>query len=406
MPRTTAPCSVFSARIFPVSINFVKTVQLKYLSYHPNIWGRMIGDVSASCEAGDLVKVLDKKGEPFGMGFWNPRAKIPLRIAVHGDVEPNESFFHAAIARAAELRRGVLKLDDCTETYRAIHGDADQLPGLVVDKFADVLSIEASSLAVWQRLSAWIPLMHEAFGTKRARIQVDPDLARVESIPFGNHPLSESIKPLKVREHGVPFEINFAESHKTGFFCDQRENRRKFAAFCKDREVLDLCCYTGGFSVNAALAGAKEVIAVDLDERAVEMAKRNANINQARVKFTHADAFTWVRTMIENGRQWDVVLADPPKFIHGKDEDRLGWNKYCDLNALVLKLVKPGGIFVTCSCSGMLSPEDFARIIISAAHRQNRRLQILDRTGAGSDHPVLSNYPESQYLKVIWARVL
>jgi len=384
----------------------VKTVQLKYLSYHPNIWGRMIGDVSTDCKAGDLVQVLDKKGEPFGIGFWNPRAKIPLRIAAHGALAPEETFFLQAIERAGQLRRDVLKLDEATEAYRAVHGDADQLPGLIVDKFADVLSIEVSSLAVWQRLDVWIPALHAAFGTQRARIQVDPEIARVESLPIGAHPMNQSIRPLKIREHGVPFEINFAESHKTGFFCDQRDNRRRFASLCQDREVLDLCCYTGGFSVNAALAGAKEVTAVDLDERAVEMAKRNANINQARVKFTHADAFTWVRTMIENGRQWDVVLADPPKFIHGKDEDRLGWNKYCDLNALVLKLVKPGGIFVTCSCSGMLSPDDFERIIISAAHRQNLRLQIIARTGAGGDHPTLSNYPESQYLKVIWARVL
>lgn len=366
----------------------------------------MIGDVSADCKAGDLVKVLGKKGEPFGIGFWNPRAKIPLRIAAHGDLEADEEFFLDAIRRAASLRRDILQLDASTEAYRAIHGDADQLPGLVVDKFADVLSIEVSSLAVWKRLEMWLPVLHEAFGTQRVRIQADPEIARVESLPIGAHPLHQSIRPLKIREFGIPFEINFAESHKTGFFCDQRDNRRRFAGLCKDRDVLDLCCYTGGFSVHAALAGAKEVTAVDLDERAVEMAKRNANINQARVKFTHADAFTWVRTMIENGRQWDVVLADPPKFIHGKDEDRLGWNKYCDLNALVLKLVKPGGVFVTCSCSGMLSSDDFERIIISAAHRQNLRLQIIARTGAGGDHPTLSNYPESQYLKLIWARVL
>jgi 23S rRNA (cytosine1962-C5)-methyltransferase len=384
----------------------VNTVQLKYLSFHPNVWGRMIGEVSAACAAGDLVKILDKKGEPFGIGFWNPRAKIPLRVAAHGDHQPDEEFFTAAIQRAADLRRRILRLNAHTEAYRAIHGDADQMPGLVVDVFADVLSMEISSLAVWQRLSRWLPVLHEAFGTSRSRIQVDPDIARIESIPSGAHPLSETIKPMKIREFGVPFEINFADSHKTGFFCDQRENRRNFAALCQGADVLDLCCYTGGFAVNAALAGAADVTAVDLDERAIEMAKRNANINKVRVKFTHADAFTWVRTMVENGRQWDVVLADPPKFIHGKDEDRLGHNKYCDLNALVLKLVKPGGIFVTCSCSGLLSAEEFERIVISAAHRQNRRLQIIGRSGAGGDHPVMSNYPESSYLKVIWARVL
>ena len=213
------------------------------------------------------------------------------------------------------------------------------------------------------------------------------------------------MRPLKIREHGVNFEVDPSGGHKTGFFCDQRENRKIFSSFAKDRSVLDLCCYTGGFSVSAALAGASDVTAVDLDENAVEMAKRNANINQQRIKFTHADAFTWARTMIENDRQWDLVIADPPKFIHGR-EDRIGHNKYHDLNSLALKMVKPGGIFVTCSCSGMLSADEFEKIVVSAAHRQNRRLQIFDRTGAGPDHPTISNYPESRYLKLLWCRVL
>ena len=222
----------------------MNTVQLKYLSFHPNVWGRMIGEVSAACAAGDLVKILDKKGEPFGIGFWNPRAKIPLRVAAHGDHQPDEEFFTAAIQRAADLRRRILRLNAHTEAYRAIHGDADQMPGLVVDVFADVLSMEISSLAVWQRLSRWLPVLHEAFGTSRARIQVDPDIARIESIPSGAHPLSENIKPMKIREFGVPFEINFADSHKTGFFCDQRENRRNFAAFSPtDAPSQSTSCY-------------------------------------------------------------------------------------------------------------------------------------------------------------------
>lgn len=382
------------------------TVQLKYLSYHPNIWGRMVGEVDRDAVPGSLVQVLDKQGAPFGIGLWNPRAKIPLRIAAHGDIEPDEDFFFRAIERAAHLRRSVLRLDEHTEAYRAVHADADQLPGLIADKFGDVLSLEVSALATWQRLESWLPALHAAFGTTRTRVQVDPEIARMEGM--GSVPLAwrENLRPMKIREHGVPFEINFAESHKTGFFCDQRENRRLFGSMVAGQDVLDLCCYTGGFAINAALAGAAEVQAVDLDEQVIAMAKRNANINQVKVKFTHADVFTWVRTMVANGRQWDVVLADPPKFIHGKDEDRLGHNKYCDLNALVLKLVKPGGLFVTCSCSGMLSAEDFERLVISAAHRQQRRLQIINRTGAGPDHPTLSNYPESRYLKVLWARVL
>ncbi|WP_193214852.1 class I SAM-dependent methyltransferase [Luteolibacter marinus] len=381
------------------------TVRLKYFSYHPAIWPRMIGEVSRDATPGSLVQVLDKEGKPFGSGFWNPNAGMPLRVFDHGGEVLDESFFIDAIKRAAALRRDLMKLDETTDAYRAIHADADQLPGLVADKFGKVMSVEITNLAAFNRLDTWIPAIHEAFGTEQVHIRVDPDLARIERIPSLTHPLSEKIRPLKIREHGVTFEVDPAGGHKTGFFCDQRENRRDFARLAAGRSVLDLCCYTGGFSVSAALAGATDVTAVDLDENAIEMAKRNGNLNQQRIKFTHADAFTWARTMIENGRQWDLVIADPPKFIHGK-EDQIGHNKYHDLNKLALQLVKPGGLFVTCSCSGMLTADEFEKIVVSAAHRQNKRLQIFDRTGAGPDHPTLSNYPESRYLKLLWCRVL
>ena len=381
------------------------TVQIKNITYHPSIWPKMIGEASRDAKPGDLVQVLDKDGGAFGWGLWNPKSRMPLRIVSHSSEEIDESFFDDAIRRAASMRREMLALDETTEAYRAIHGDADFMPGIVADKFADVLSVEITNLAAWQRLPRWIPILHECLDTQRVVIGIDAELARIEGIPRSGGASSDNVRSVKIREHGIRYEIDFSTGHKTGFFCDQRDNRKLFASHAKDRSVLDLCCYTGGFSISAALAGASEVTAVDLDETAIEMAKRNANLNSARVKFTHADAFTWIRTMIENGSSWDLVIADPPKFIHGR-EDETGIAKYADLNKLALQLVKPGGIFVTCSCSGQLGADDFERTVIAAAHRTNRRLQIIQRTGAGADHPTLSNYPESRYLKVIWSRAL
>ena len=365
----------------------------------------MIGEVSRDASPGALVQVLGKEGTPFGWGLWNPKSRMPLRIVSHSLDDLDESFFEHAIRRAADLRRNVLKLDAETDSYRAIHGDADFLPGMVADKFADVLSVEITNLAAWQRLPDWLPVLHECFDTDRVIVSVDQDLARIEGIPQRGGVESDNVRSVKILEHGVRYEVDFSKGHKTGFFCDQRDNRKKFAALAKDRTVLDLCCYTGGFAVSAALAGASDVSGVDLDEVAVAMAKRNANLNSARVKFTHADAFTWARTMIENGRTWDLVIADPPKFIHGR-EDELGIAKYADLNKLALQLVAPEGLFVTCSCSGQLSADAFERIVITSAHRRNLRLQTFDRTGAGPDHPTLSNYPESRYLKLLWSRVI
>ena len=365
----------------------------------------MVGPASRDAKAGDLVQVLGREGRPFGWGFWNPKSRMPLRIFSHREEDLDESFFIEAIRRAGDLRRAMHKLEETTETYRAIHGDADFLPGLVADKFGDVISVEITNLAAWQRLPVWLPHLHEAFGTSRVVVRVDPHLAGIEGIPSRGGQESDDVRKVKVRESGIRYEIDFRDGHKTGFFCDQRDNRARFGKLAEGRSVLDLCCYTGGFSISAALAGAAEVTAVDLDETAVAMAKRNANLNQqSKVRFTHADAFTWLRTMIANGRKWDLVIADPPKFIHGRDDDT-GVAKYADMNKLALQLVEPGGLYVTCSCSGQLGADAFERIVTSAAHRQDLRMQVFDRTGAGVDHPTLSNYPESRYLKLLWSRV-
>lgn len=380
-------------------------VHLKYQTFHPSIWPKMVGEVSRDAKPGDLVEVFGKQGTRFGWGLWNPKARMPLRIVSHSMEDLDESFFENAIARAAELRRQFLKLDRATECYRCVHGDADFLPGMVADKFGDVLSVEITAFAAWMRLEHWLPLMHEAFGTRRVVVQVDADLAKIEGIPRSGGIQSDAVRSVKVLENGVRYEIDFSQGHKTGFFCDQRDNRKKFGDLCEGKTVLDLCCYSGGFSISAALGGATEVTAVDLDEAAVAMAKRNANLNSAKVKLTHADAFTWVRTMIENGRKWDVVMVDPPKFMFGK-EDEIGYAKYHDLNKLASQLVEKDGVMVTCSCSGQLGVEAFENIVTGVIHRQDKRLQVFDRTGAGGDHPTLSNYPESRYLKAIWGRVI
>ncbi len=384
--------------------------QLKYVTFQPAIFPRLLGEVSPDARPGDWVSVFDKNGEPVGAGLFNPRAKIPLRVVAHG-VEPiGEDYFEAAIRRAVALRRDIFRLDAETDAYRLVNSDGDGLSGLTIDRYGEVLFCEVYSLGIAQRLPAWLPLLHELAGTKAARVHVDHDLGSLEGIrpSLFNETNAAAPRTVKIRENGVRYEVDFAEGHKTGFFCDQRDNRRRLARFTKGARVLDLCCYTGGFSLCAkALGDAGEVTSVDLDEVSIAQARRNANLNQVRLGFVHADAFAYARQMFQNKETWDVVVLDPPKFIftrdaHGNWEGR---QKYEDLNQLSIGLVKPGGIFVTCSCSGLLSLEDFEQHVIKAAHRLNRRLQFLDRTGPGPDHPVFSNCLESRYLKVLWARL-
>ncbi len=382
----------------------------------------MLGEVSRDARPGDLVTVYDKAGERLGAGLYNPRAKMPLRVVVHTAEPVDESYFAMALRRAVALRKDMFKLDEVTDAYRVVNSDGDGLSGLTIDRYGDVLFCDVYSLGMFQRLPKWLPLLHELLGTKYVRVHVDHEIASVEGIKVGRwgefgpgraSPPDEPSSPdkVRIREHGVRYEVDFAEGHKTGFFCDQRDNRRRLGSLAKGARVLDLCSYTGGFSINAALGGATEVTAVDLDEAAIAQGRRNANLNQIspnKLKWVHTDAFACARQMQKNGEQFDIVICDPPKFVMTREPAGAaeGMRKYADLNTIAAAIVKPGGLLVTCSCSGLVSLEDFETCVIKGVHRLNRRLQIFDRTGPGVDHPVYSNCLESRYLKVLWARVV
>ncbi len=388
-------------------------VQLKFVSFQPAIFPRMLGDASSDARPGDLVSVYDKFGQRVGIGLFNPRAKMPLRVVTHTPEPLGEEYFEMALRRAVALRREMFKLDEVTDAYRVVNSDGDGVSGLTIDRYADVLFCDVYSLGIFQRLPQWLPLLHGLLGTKHVRVHVDHDLGSLEGIkPSQMKALTASAPDkVRIREHGVKFEVDFAEGHKTGFFCDQRDNRRRFGQLVQGARVLDLCSYTGGFSINAALGGAGEVTAVDLDETAIAQGRRNANLNHVapnKLKWVHADAFAYARQMQKNGEKFDAVLCDPPKFVMTREPAFAaeGMRKYADLNTIAAGLVNPGGLFVTCSCSGLVSLETFEECVIKGVHRLNRRLQIFDRTGPGVDHPVYSNCPESRYLKLLWSRVV
>lgn len=381
--------------------------QMKYFSFHPAVYPNMIRAASPDAGPGDLVNVYDKEGQLFGSGFFNPKAHVPLRVLQHGENVLDEDALDARLDAALDLRLQTLRLNETTDAWRAVHSDGDGLSGLVVDRYANVLSIEVTTLGVWRRLRRWLPRLHEKLGTTQHVIQVDPDIARIEGMRWADVPEADTPAPrsVRVRENNVRYQVSFEDGHKTGFFCDQRDNRLKFSQLAQGRSVLDLCSYTGGFALSAkVLGGCEDVTGVDLDEKAIAQAKKNADLNQARIDWIHGDTFTWGRQMQQNGRHWDAIVLDPPKLVFSRDAEdgQLGRNKYYDMNAVALGLLKRGGLFVTCSCSGLLDVAEFEDIVMRAAHRNKRRLQIIDRTGPGADHPVMSNCPDGRYLKVLW----
>lgn len=382
-------------------------VQLKTITFSPTVYPAMIKAVSPDAKAGDLVTVYKKDGTVFGTGLYNPRARVPLRVLTHGDQPADENYFTTALERAIDWRTTTLGLDAHMDTYRVVNSDGDAFSGLTVDRYGDVLSVEVHSLGIYQRLPQLLPMLHTRLGTKRQVVNVDDHIARIENIKV-KPPTEPPPRSVKVREHGVRYEVDFTKGHKTGFFCDQRENRLLFSKLVKGKRVLDVCCYTGGFAVTAATLGEPaEVTGVDLDEDAIAQARRNGNLNnQNRIKWVHADGFGWMRQAHQNGNRWDVVILDPPKLVQGDaEEQRLGWQKYEDMNRLGASLVEPGGVFVTCSCSGLVTMEAFENLVVRSTHRLNRRLQFFDRTGPGHDHPVMSNALEGRYLKLLWSRM-
>lgn len=382
-------------------------VQLKYYSASPTLYPAMILGASPDAQPGALVTVYDKAGEPFGAGLYNPRARVPLRMVHYGGTPFGEDDLLRLLDRAVGLRLDQLRLPAVTEAFRVVNSDGDALSGLIVDVYGDVLSVSVHSLGVWQRLGRWLPHLRARLGTRHEVVEVEDHVARIERIPRAEGG-ARPVPPVKVREHGVRFEVDFRAGHKTGFFCDQRENRRRLGGWVTEgTRVLDLCCYTGGFALAASVLGqARDVTGVDLDEQAIAQARRNANLNGVRADWVHCDAYSFARQMQRNGQLWDVVVADPPKLVDRREDLPEGQVRYEDLNGLAMRVVRPGGLLVTCSCSGLVSAEDFERFVVRAARRVERRLQFLDRTAAGPDHPVMANCRESEYLKVLWLRVL
>lgn len=398
----------------------IPRVQVKSPTSHPFLYRKRMGDIAPGTRDGDLVQVTHGSGNVLGYGFYNSKAEIAVRMLSLGPDPITAQFWDGLLTRAVNLRTDFLRLNEQTDTYRLIHAEGDGLSGLVVDRYGDTLSAEVYSLAMLQRVDAILEKLAGLCGTKHWRVRTAPQVHGQEGFVGGEPRLSpEAPERVTVQEFGTRFRVEFAGGHKTGFFCDQRDNRRQLAAFCKDRTVLDICCYTGGFAVQAKKLGqAREVTAIDLDEVPLELAKDNANLNQTRIHFVHADAYAYMRDMVRNGRKYEVVILDPPKLIRNRLELEAGTRAHFDLNRLAMQLVEPGGLLLTCSCSGLLDEPTFLRLLHSAAQkavpqgseidlsRPGRTLQILAKTGASADHPVTTTCPETEYLRAVWLRVL
>jgi 23S rRNA (cytosine1962-C5)-methyltransferase len=380
-------------------------LKIERKSSHPWIFQKMVERPPGRIPPGGVVDILDRAGQWVGRGFYNGHSRISLRVLTADANEAiDEAFFAAKIGQAVAFRREVLKLDAITDAYRLVHSEADGLSGLVVDRFGGMIVVEFFAAGMFRFRQTILNVLLEKFPGSRFYWFAEEHIAKQESIDVRP---PEVPPPDVITEYGLRFRVAPGSKHKTGFFLDQRDNRKRLSEFCAGKRVLDLCCNTGGFAVYAkALGGAAEVTGVDLDEDAIELAKGNANLNRAQVRFVQADLFPWLRDVVPNGARFDVVVLDPAKMTRDRDDVLGALKKYTDMNRLALQAVAPGGVFLTCSCTGLVSEADFLEMLRRAAWQAGRTVQVFQISGAAADHPFLVHVPEGRYLKAVFCRVL
>ena len=391
----------------PETAGALPLIQLKTErhSMHPWIFQKMVEKPDPKPKPGTLVDIVDREGHFAGRGFYNGHSRISLRVLTFNpDEVVDEAFFARKIDDAVALRRDLLKLDRVTDAYRLIHSEGDGLSGLVVDRFANTLVVEYFSAGMFKQRDVIKRCLLAHYPDATVYAFAEAHVQKQESFDCSTPPTPE---PTVIHEHGVQFHAAPGSKHKTGFFVDQRDNRKLLSEFCGGKRVLDLCCNSGGFGITAkTIGGAEEVVGVDLDEKILEVAQSNARLNNAKIRFVQADIFHWLR---EGGgsknEKHDVVILDPAKMTRDREQVIPALKKYLDMNKLAMSAVKTGGILLTCSCTGLISEDQFLDMLRRAAYYAGRTVQVLKVTGAGADHPWQAHVPESRYLKAVFCRV-
>jgi 23S rRNA (cytosine1962-C5)-methyltransferase len=378
-------------------------MRIERKSWHPWVFQKMIERPQERLPPGCVVDVEDRFGHWVGRGFYNGHSRIGLRILTDQEDEAiDEAFFARKIAQAVTLRRDLLRLDEVTDAYRLIHSEGDGLSGLIVDRFGKRIVLEFFAAGMYRFREAIQSALARHYPEATFYYFAEEHVQKQESIDV-RAPVPPP--PEIIHEFGVKFRVMPGSKHKTGFFADQRDNRRRLASMSAGKRVLDICCNTGGFAVHAKAAGADEVTGLDLDESAIALARQNAGLNNLRLRFVQADLFPWLRDRITHHQRWDVVVLDPAKQTRDREELPVALKRYLDMNRLALQVVAEGGVFATFSCTGLVSEADFLDVVRKAAWQAGRHVQIFHVGGAGGDHPYFTHAQEGRYLKAVFARV-
>lgn len=368
------------------------------------IYDNELESVMGVCEDGDIVIVRDFDGYPMGKGFINRKSKIIIRMLTRNAKQDLDSnFLRLRIKNAWEYRKKTVDTGCC----RLIFGEADFLPGIVIDKFEDVLVVESLALGIDRLKPDIVEILKEILAENGISIRgvyerSDAKVREKEGMPRSKGFIGEPFDTkVRIVENGVKYIVDVEDGQKTGFFLDQKYNRKAIHSICKDAEVLDCFTHTGSFALNAGIAGAKDVVGVDASELAIRQAKENARLNflEDRVHFVCDDVFDFLPRMEQEGKTYDVVILDPPAFTKSRSSVKNAVKGYREINLRGMKLVRDGGFLVTCSCSHFMDYELFTKTIHQAANNVHKRLRQVEFKTQAPDHPILWAAEESYYLK-------
>ncbi|HXU67772.1 MAG TPA: class I SAM-dependent rRNA methyltransferase [Polyangia bacterium] len=370
---------------------------------HPWVYAE---DVARQDARGDVVRVVDGRGATLGTALWAPGARLPLRLFARDEVTLDAALVEKRVRAADELRRRMMPGADA---YRVVHAEADGLPGLVVDRYADVCVLQTTARAMDAREAEIADVVARVCDARLVVARDDSSARDFEGLPRRRGVVrGEGTTRVQYHDAGSVFEVDVLADGKTGGFLDQAENHARAATYVPaGAEALDAFTYHGGFALALARGGAASVLALDEAALAAERARENAARNGlSQVKVEQANAFDRLRALEGDGRSFDVVVIDPPALAKRKSAFGAADRAYKELNLRALRLTRPGGIVVTCSCSGKLSPEGFGAIVAEAARDAGKTVQLIERRGAGRDHPPLLGVLETEYLKCWILRVL
>ena len=407
----TAPLASNLSSGLPTATVVLKPKRARpFFGRHPWVLDSAVAKVEGGPADGDVVDLATHDGHFVGRGLWNSQSRIRVRLyAFDAATKLDDAFWIGRLTSAIALRRH-LGLDDPAGAARLVNSEGDDLSGLIVDRYGDYLAVQVTALAIATRLETICDALAAALAPKGILLRgAERGLAKLEGLAMPDRVIRGTAPagPIFVHEHGLKFGVDLAEGQKTGYYLDQRDNRQAAARHARGRRVLDMFCYSGGFAVAcAASGGARSVLAVDASDKAAALARANADLNgAANVAVEAMDAFEKLDSLAAAGERLGMIVLDPPKFARSRATVDDALRAYHRINRVAVGLLEPGGILVTCSCSGSVTRDDFHQMLSGVAQRSGRSIQILESRGAAADHPVNASCLEGEYLTCVIARV-